>query len=281
MTEPEPMMDHWPLMARQWEQVGPPLRPSAEDVALYQHAAGRWRGTRPPRVLIMGVTPELYRLGWPDGTDILAVDNAKEMIEHVWPGPRSAAVCADWTDMPLPPASRDIAVCDGGLSVLAYPDRLRALLDQLRRVLAPGGLFIVRMFVPPAARETPDAVLRDLFAGLIPDLNALKLRLWTAMSGPVEEGVSVQHVWRAVHHAEPDFERLAGRLGWPLEHLLAIDAYRDSPARYYFPTVEDVRRVFGGELGIESVSTPAYPLGDRCPIVALRRLSSAPTAPRR
>src|SRR5207248_8807639 len=96
---PQPAGGHWTEIARQWERVGPPLRPCAEDVAIYQSEVDRWsRAHGAPRALILGVTPELYRLRWPAGTDLAAADHTRSMIDAVWPGPRSAVVCADWTD---------------------------------------------------------------------------------------------------------------------------------------------------------------------------------------
>jgi hypothetical protein len=43
-----------------------------------------------PGGLPLGVTPELYHLGWPSNTDLLALDRACVMIEEVWPGPANA-----------------------------------------------------------------------------------------------------------------------------------------------------------------------------------------------
>jgi len=63
---------HWAEIARRWAEVGPPLRPSAEDLAFYRRAGRLTRERGAPRVLLLGVTPELYRLPWPDGTDLLA-----------------------------------------------------------------------------------------------------------------------------------------------------------------------------------------------------------------
>ena len=80
----------WAKVARNWKLLGPPLRPSQEDVRFSEEAVGAWRGQgAPPRVLLLGVTPELYALPWREGTDFLAVDRTMEAIEAVWPGPRT------------------------------------------------------------------------------------------------------------------------------------------------------------------------------------------------
>lgn len=273
------MAGHWADVARQWDQVGPPLRPAPIDLGVYRDVIDRWaRDHGPPRALILGVTPELYRLPWPGGTRLLAMDHTPAMIDALWPGPRQAVICADWTEMPLAARSCDVVLCDGGLHLMAYPQAQEAFAAALRRVVAPDGVCIVRLFVPPARRETPHAVLRDLRAGRIATVNLLKLRLWAALQDHAAEGVALRCVWETLHRVEPDFGRLAARLGWPPDHLAAVNTYRDSDGRYHLIGVEAVRNLFCERIGgfsLERVHVPAYDLGDRCPIVVLRRDAEA------
>ena len=267
--------EHWQDIARLWEQVGPPLRPSAEDIAFLNDAIRSWaRDNGVPRALILGVTPELYHLPWPDGTDVLAVDHTQSMIDAIWPGPRNAAICADWTTMPLQVGSRDIALCDGGVHLMAYPHEHHKFVQTLHRVVAPDGLCIFRLFVPPKKRETPGNVLQDLLDAKIPNLNLLKFRLWMALHEDITQGVQLSRVWDALHHVASDFNRLASRLGWSLEHLLVINTYRNCPDRYFFLGLDDVHHLFcdsPGGFTPEAVYTPTYELGEQCPTVVFRR----------
>jgi hypothetical protein len=265
----------WAKVARNWELYGPPLRPSREDLRFSEEAIGAWRGQGlPPRVLLLGVTPELYRLAWREGTDFLAVDHTMEVIEAVWPGPREAVRCEDWLEMKLPAASRDIVLCDGGLNLLAYPDEQRQLASILRDVLAEEGLCILRLFVRPPGRETGDAVVADLMAGRIPNMNVLKLRLWAALPESPSQGVELDTVWRAVQGAAGNLETLAARLGWPLDETLFINAYRGSTNRYWLGTVDEVAKIFCQDVGgfeLANVHLPSYEGGRQCPTVVLRR----------
>ena len=90
-----PQPEHWSDTARLWEQLGPPLRPSREDTEFVQSAIDAWAvGKRAPRALILGVTPELYKLRWPAGADVLAMDHTQAMIDCVLPRPaRSSHQC--------------------------------------------------------------------------------------------------------------------------------------------------------------------------------------------
>ena len=197
-----------------------------------------------PRVLLLGVTPELYRLPWPEGTQLLAVDRTQAMIDYVWPGPPDSALCSGWTELPLPDASRELMLCDGGLGMMDYPEGQARLAGELRRVVSEGGLCVFRLFAPPEERESVQDVLGDLKGGRIPGLR-----------------------------------RLASELGWSVEHVLTVNMHRDSSERSCWSGVGEVRRLFCESTGgfeMESVEVPPYELGDCCPIVALRRIPASP-----
>jgi len=271
---------HWPEMARVWPQIGPPLRPVSEDIAFCREAVADWvRCHGAPRVLLLGVTPELYRLPWPQGTDVLAVDRAQAMIDRVWPGPAAAVRCADWLSISLPRASRDIALCDGGLHLISYPQGQRRLVRILRDLLSAEGLCILRLYVPPAQRESPEAVLRDLLGGKVSSLNILKLRLGMSLMENASQGVRLGTVWQTLHQAAPDLAALAARLDWTPEHTLAINTYRESEARYSFASVREVCDLFcraPGGFRLRAVKTPSYELGEQCPTVVLQRSDREP-----
>jgi len=267
--------DHWPDLARRWSLVGPPLRVSAEDAAAYAEFARRiLERPQPPRVLILGVTPELYGLPWPAGTLLRAADRSAAMARAVWPGPPEAVQIEDWTRLSFAPSSFDLALCDGGLHLLSYPDGQAGFVRSLRRVLAPGALLLLRLFVPPPEAEAVDEVLRDLGAGRIGNVNELKIRLDMALQPDPVTGVRIGDVWEAFERAEPDLDALAARTGWSRESLGSIEAYRGSEATYHFVTERQVRRLFEVDPGgftVEAVREPAYELGQRFPLVALRR----------
>ncbi len=266
---------HWPQIAAWWSQVGPPLRPSQADLDALVGALGLDVGDRPPlSVLILGVTPELYRLPWPAGSTIRASDQTQAMIDALWPGPRTAVVRENWLEMAWPAASFDVVLCDGGLHLLRYPNEQQRLATVLARLLRPGGLMTWRLFALPEVSEAPDAVLDHLLEGGIPNLNVLKLRLGMALQASSTAGVALRDVWGHLQARHPDREALADRLGWTRAHLLAIDSYRDSPSRYHFAARQDSIELLCGPSSaftVKTVHTPSYPLGERCPTVVFER----------
>jgi len=268
--------DHWAEMARQWRQAGPPLRPSTQDLGFCRYEVREWHrdGGVAPRVLLFGVTPDIYHLPWPEETDILAVDRSQPMIDIVWPGPKESVLCTDWLSMALPDNSRDIAFCDGGLHLLSYPQEQQQFVHLLRSLLSDKGLCIFRLFVPPQQKESPDAVLKDLLEGRISNINILKLRLAMSLQNRAEQGVELNKVWCALHEITSDLEGLAEKIGWVVDHMLAINIYRGSTARYSFVTVDQVCDLFCGCSGgfkLRFLHVPSYELGERCPTIVLQR----------
>ncbi len=55
----------WDEIAHHWDDWGPPLRPSAEDLAITRHEVTRWHSGmsgEAVRIFLCGVTPEIALL---------------------------------------------------------------------------------------------------------------------------------------------------------------------------------------------------------------------------
>lgn len=263
---------HWSEISNKWALVGAPLRPSAEDIAVFQSAVSSMDDVRG---LICGVTPELYRLNWPKSKDVIGVDNNARMIETVWVGGHNQVLLGDWRTLPLTSDSRTIALCDGGFHLVPNPVGQLDFIRSIKRVLAVGGVCAIRLFSLPEQKESVDLVVQDLLAGRVPNLNILKLRLGMAMQSNSTEGVRLGDVWGKVSTLAPSFEQLAQQVGWPVDHLRAIDSYRGSDSRYCFVTPNQVQDMFCKQVGgfrLQSTAYPSYQLGERCPIVVYQRI---------
>lgn len=267
---------HWRKIASHWSHVGPPLRPCPEDVGFVEREARSWAQAyaRPPRVLILGVTPELCLLAWPEGTVVRALDRSAEMIDAVWPGDPALATCGDWfsMDTAFPAGSFDFICCDGGLGLLPYPEGQAGFLRQLARLLGPDGVVVLRLFAPPRRRESPDDVLRDLRAGRLASMNVLKLRLLHAMTPNLETGVRLGDVFERIFTAEPDFAALSARVGWPIAQVVAIESYRASEDRYHLAGPGDIEPALASAgLRVTRILKPGYDNGELFPTLICSR----------
>lgn len=265
----------WPKHARQWHRVGQPLRPTADDITHLGEGVRAWcarHGGDAPRVLLLGVTPELAGMAWPLGTELIALDRASDMIAAVWPGDTAwrRALCADWFRAPFASASFDLVVGDGALNMLpsigAYPDAIAALAAHL----SPEGRVLLRLFVRPQRAEHVADVFSALQKGAIDNFHILKWRLAMAVHGTNVDGVALADIWCAWQRAVPDPAALAARHGWTVETVQTIDAYRDQATRYTFPTLPELRALLDTAFFEEDCHVPDYAMGERCPRFVLR-----------
>lgn len=265
----------WEQQARQWAQVKPPLRPSAADLAWAQQAIDRCAvGREPaPAALVLGVTPELAALRWPAAGLVLGADLSMPMIRGLWPGTngdgvRRVAVQADWLALPLARHSCDLVLGDG-----CYVTLRRALASPLtqsvHRVLKAGGTFLIRVYVRPDVDVAPAAVWEQLLAHRFGSFHIFKFRLLMSLHDGAGE-VRVADAWEyfASRCAQP--AHLAGRLGWPLDEVRTIGAYRGQAAVYWFPTVAEFRARVAAWFEEIACLWPDYEMGELCPTFVLK-----------
>ncbi|HPA17153.1 MAG TPA: class I SAM-dependent methyltransferase [Verrucomicrobiae bacterium] len=269
--------DHWQRHATQWDRVGRPLRPSPEDVAFTERAIARRRGEIPGdgfRALMLGVTPELALMRWPQGTTLVAIDHSPAMIRHVWPNaalPDTArAVCGRWEHLPVGSAEMDAVIGDGFYTPLAYPSGYTRVGREIRRVLKTDGVYVARAFIRPKNTERPSSVFDALRSGQINNFHAFKLRLAMALQESAARGVRLSDIWTTWHRCVPDADALARSLRWSIDEIATIDAYRDSNACYTFPTIDELRDVLSLHFIEPECHVPDYELGVRCPTFVLR-----------
>lgn len=213
-------------------------------------------------------------LPWPRESTVLAVDKSETMLGVLWAGAgdvaSARAVCGDWRALPCEDASIDVVVGDGCLTTLAYPGDYRALVAEVRRVLAPGGRFVMRAFMPPAVREEVSAVAEDLAAGRVAGFQAFKWRLVTAVHAAEGARATLGAVWDAWHAMVPDPAALAARVGWDPAVFGTIDAYRGTSTIYSFPSLAELRALVGETFTELACHVPSYELGERFPTIVWR-----------
>ena len=265
----------WSLHASGWSQVGPPLRPSPEDLQRVQIAwADSLPGGIPARrldILSLGVTPETALFPWAPDFDLTAIDRNREMIRAVWPGdePNRRAVAGNWLRMPFAKASFDLILSDFAFGMLVGADQLLGLAVELRRVLRPDGRVVTRHFARPAQPESVDAIAQAAGAAQMRNFHELKLRLLMAIESKTPEtGVRLSEVHDCFQRLFPDRALLASRLGCDLRTVSTIDVYRGLDARYAFHSLAEVARAFH-DFHLAKGPAGQYPSAELCPVFSL------------
>lgn len=225
------------------------------------------------RVLLLGTTQELLNLRWPGEAWIVAIDSSEAMLRarclQLEPAMRVSPVCGDWCNLPVPSRQTDLVLADGSLAVLPNLNSIVKVMAEVADSLVQDGRFVVRAFVRPVPAESPEAVCEDLLAGRIGSIHAAKWRLAMSLHGTLSEGVELDAVWRVFRRAVPRTESLAARLGWSSSAVDTIDAYKGVKARYFFPTLSELRDLFSSTFSELRCHVPAYELGERCPTLVL------------
>jgi len=252
---------HWQNFAKQWNRLGSPLRPCAEDVENFRSAMGN----TPGRCLLLGVTPELAGLT----PDITAIDNSAAMIGTLWQD-KNEAILGDWLDMPFADRSFDTLIGDGCLVLLSQPGQHEQFFAQAHRVLAPGGKLLLRVFVGAEDGEDRERVCAEALNGKMQNFHAFKWRLSMAIASESPDfGVNVAETCATFNRLIPDRAALAAATGWTAEDIATIDFYRDSSARYCYAPLSEVRKAIPPSLRETCVIYGHYELAERCPILIL------------
>ncbi len=272
----EKLLDHWTQHANHWSHVGVPLRPSEQDIATFESllANCRFNVISPGKAVLMGVTPELASMQWPESIDLLSIDRCLGMIQGVWPGANlpfsSLAVQGDWCHMPLANSVIDIVIGDGCFTLLTDIDNYRDFIKEIKRVMQPDGQLLIRAFVRPMKRECPEAVIADLISGQISSFHAFKWRLAMALHGDLGSGVRLKDIWEAWHAENIDTEALSAQRGWSSAEINTINVYRNVDSKYTFPLLDELRAIIGEQFEEIACIYGDYELADRCPILAFK-----------
>lgn len=242
--------------------VLPTLRPDAAAVAAISSAIDR----HDRRVLLLGVSPELYGLG----RDLTAIDADPDQIAIAWAGDRKdrRAVLDDWRTM-APCWGPFTAACgDGTLNALDWPFGLRAMFRQLARLLAPQARVAIRCWLTPDRPETLHEVRAAGLAGRVSNLGELVLRVAMARPDPGDgPRLDAAAILAAFDRAFPDRAELARAMRCDPAELDGIDAARDSAAIRSYPTRQELLNLLPPAFASPRfVPAARHPLAERCAV---------------
>jgi len=269
------MQVYWDAFAYNYRNLGPPLKPSVEDVTVIEDTLARWWTDHPARelnALLCGVTPALADVRFPVRTKLLALDQSEPMIRAIWPGNNAtrAAVRCNWLDLPSADHSCDIILGDGCFNCMDFPLGYRALFASLHSVLIRDGILLMRIFVRPRCSEEIESIFADLHGARIPNFHIFKWRLAMALQPSTTTGIVVNEIYEAWAARGIRSTDLASELGWSEAAIDTITAYSAKGTRFSFPTLEEVRVVLSEHFEEISIREPGYDLGERCPMFALK-----------
>jgi hypothetical protein len=267
--------EHWNAHAQRWSLIGEPLRPGPSDLAAIARSVERHFAGKPPETaLLLGVTPEIAQMSWPERMQLLAVDQSEGMVRAVWPGDtaRRRAIVGDWlalTGQTVAPF--DLVLGDGVFSLFEYEAGYARLASSLAQLTRRGGLLNLRLFCRPEPQESLAQVFADVARGGIGNFHVFKWRLAMAVQGNATRGARLGDIWQAFRDGAGSVASLAAQTGWPESIIGTIDGYRDVNDRYSYSTEREVVDLLAPDFELVETWRPSYELGERCPHLSFRR----------
>lgn len=271
----------WNTQVELIKAMGPPARPHHSDIACmramaWQRIAG-WPASGRLGVLVLGVTPEIVGLDWPNGTEITAVDRSEGMIEAFWPGDvpqQRRLVRGDWMSMPFEPDAFDFVLGDNVFNALDYPQRYRELAEVVGRILRPQGLFIVRVLCQAEPREDGYDIVEAYRAGQLTDYHQFRFRMMTASQPSAEEGLytSKESIDRTMEEHGVTMAEVYEKTGYrPPKPPPSVETAPMAPYKVTYPTADEFRRQVAHRFAIVDTRNGDHPLAHRTPVFALQR----------
>jgi SAM-dependent methyltransferase len=251
----------WKSFADFYSRLKPPLTPSPSDTDAIRRSLPADAG----QILLLGVTPQLSRLG----SNIVAVDNSPKMLAQVWPGDSEGrrGILGDWTALPFPDQAFAAAIGDAPLN--AAPFHAEQVVAEVARILASNGRFIFRAFCSLAESEPLETIAEDVRNGRAGNLHALKWRIAMSLAASRPRAiVAVVDILAAFDKMFPDRSTLARRTGWPIEEISTLDAYVGADHSLGFPTLKDMLELVGARFSeVSVIDGIGYPLADCSPTI--------------
>ena len=267
--------DRWAPSVKGWSRFLSPFRPDRDDVSIVERVARELASDAPLQVVTLGLTPEVIGCNWPEATSLKAFDSSHEALRRLWPVTGAPAGFearqASWLDLPVERGSADLVTADGSLVCVSYPAQIERVLEEVRRVLRPGGMFVARTFLRPDDPETLDAILADLEAGRIGNPYVLKIRVDAVLHHDGFAGFSMlekSNLWQELF---PDPAAVAARFGWAPETMAIPGDYSIADLRFTYPTLGELRGFLAQGFEELECAFASYELAERCPSLVLRK----------
>jgi SAM-dependent methyltransferase len=266
-------VDVWVQHARTWNRFTIPQRPHSDDTAVVERVAAELAAEGGAlNAVMLGVTPETAGCAWPAGTRLRAFDGSPEMLRNLWPAPGTpagaTAEIADWAALPLATGEADLVTADNSLAVVYWPEPVQSVVAEIRRVLRPGGRFVLRQPMLPDEPETLAEILDDLFAGRIGTPGVAKARIWATLHRPGWDGMMLQEMRDLWWGLFPHPEATAQKLGWSPECFAMQEKIADG-RRTTCVTREQLHAIFDPHFRMIETVTGSYELAERFPTLVL------------
>jgi len=140
----------------------PPTAPGISEQKTYENFLKKaLKNKENPKVLILGVTPELRNIALKNNCQVVSVDISRAIIKAMNPLikykgiKKEKVINANWLTYPFPKNSFNLIMGDAPLTNLLSINEVRKLLFKVRRALKPGGFLLLRELIHLSNKKAP------------------------------------------------------------------------------------------------------------------------------
>jgi SAM-dependent methyltransferase len=251
---------HWAERSQHWGKIGPPLQPNQEVTDAFTSLVSSDK-----HILMLGVTPQIANAY----TNVTSIDSSPEMIERVWPGNTDTkqAYEDNWLTVDIADEQFDAVLGDGSINMVEYPHDIRFMFDRAYRWLKPEGRFAMRFFTRPEQPISREQLIEE---GLNPTVNFSAYRRLLPMYIAANEGPCIRSskILDLFDELFPD----RSILKWDPEHIISIDAYKDTVSTGWYPTrTEILEFVHTDAVDVRFIDAGTYDISYTCPILTFTK----------
>ena len=268
------MKTSWNLTNKDLLDWASPLSPCGEDIKNYDcHLSKALTNYEYHIQFILGVTPQLYKLGNSYNLNVFAIDSSKRMLKNIWPGPKDNALHSNWLALKSFVKKPSIITCDGGFHLLTFEEQ-RVLVKSFKERDLSNSSFILRVFLPNEFGMSSAQIFELLFDGAIENANILKFLLWFAVDLNSNGEVRVSEIWNSLFRVcKGNVIETLKSVGFSDGTIRSLLFYRDNDSVYSFSKLRDIEELFleSACLKLNDISFPNYRFGEFFPVVSFAK----------
>jgi hypothetical protein len=165
------------------------------------------------------------------------------------------------------------AAGDGIINAIGPGSNAVHFFRQVRRLLLPGSLIILRHILRPSPTPATSEVFARLAAGGIRNFGAFRHQLSQSLQSSFMDGVATRAVYRAILESGVLDNGPDGRYVWSAEQLARLEYWSLDDASLCYPTLEELRDLT--DSGFEELDyfCGSYEMGDLSPTIVYRTRS--------
>ena len=270
-------INYWSIRAHRPGAMTSPGMPCAEDLRPFAKYAPHLRqaqNTSEKQGLVVGATRQTVDWCRENGLRIAMMDFSEPFAQII------QSAHHDWEDLHiiiddwLSSKEEDGSFCwAAGDCIIAASGSGREavrLFQQIRRLLIPGSLVILRNFIRPHPTPTGAEIFARLEAGGFGSFSAFRIQLLQSLQRSFMEGVPTREACQLLARRGVLDKSHMERFSWSPAQLKALDSWEVEGVTLCYPTLDELRELARPYFEELEIGYGDYEMAELCPTMVYR-----------